>query len=215
MSRIDKHEIRRSIVDVLRFLKRYYQYRDLSSITGIHVTALSRYKQGYIFPNYETALKLYSKLKPLLIKQIRKIIFENKTSEIFRPEILKILAKIILYEIIGLRITKILAFEDTVPLAIATSLQTNIPFVIITTTANTNYESYLTIPIRIENIYINYYLPRKLINRRDDILFIDIETTEIKNKVLKRIEEAKKIKITKKILLEELFKNDDCQRNLV
>jgi len=215
LSRVDKYEIRKSVVDLLRFLKRHYRYKELSAITDLHITALSRYKQGYIFPNYFTSMQLYLKLKPLLMKQIRKIIFDNDASEIFRPEILKILAKIILYEIVGRRVTKILAFEDMAPLATAVSLQTNVPFVLITTMAKTNYGSYLIIPIPVGDIYINYYLPRKMINSKDDILFVDLEITEIKKKVLEKIEEAKKIEITKKIILKEFFKEENLNKQII
>ena len=54
-ARIMKYRI--SVVEILRFLKQYYSYKELSQIVGIDETTLCRYIRGSSIPSFEKARK--------------------------------------------------------------------------------------------------------------------------------------------------------------
>lgn len=201
----DKLIMRRLTSELIVFLKKYYPYHLLSKMTDISITTLNRYARGAVLPRYERAIELYNKLKPLIAKHMRQTINGNDWSILYSPTTLDILSTIITFKMAGQRITKILAFEEMAPLAIATAMKIGTPFVIITQTRNSHYLSWLSIDYRIGGMWLSYFIPRNSLRKEDSILYIDAIMTPIKDDMLTKLEQLMGIVIEHKLVLKNLM----------
>lgn len=207
MSKIPKIMVGKSVIDMLSFLKKYYTYRQIMHVTDTAMSALCRYKNGHVIPNYDRALELYQKLKPLVTKQVKQLIDPKHLPELWQPSILDVLSNMLMCELAGNRVTKIMCFEELAPLAIATSIKINTPYIIITRVEPATHYKYLTIDVPIDDMHMLFHIPIYLLKKNDDILFIDTNFSLIKDEVLAKFEEKTKIKIAKKIMLKDLLNN--------
>jgi len=203
--------IRRLVSQLIVFLKKYYSYRTLSQITNLPIATLNRYARGVIRPGHERAIELYGKLKPLIAKHIKQTIDKDDWSTLYLPATLDILSTVITFEVAGQRITKILAFEGVAPLAIATALKINAPFVIITQSRNLHHLSWLSFDYRIGDIWLSYFIPKNSLQKNDSILFIDAIMTPIKDDILSKLEQSMGIKIEHKLILKNLMDEWECE----
>lgn len=200
-----RRTVRWLVTDAIIFLKNYYTYKQLSRITNQPMTVLNRYAKRKIIPCYEKAIELYETLKPLLAEHMRHIINSDDWSELYEPPALDILSTMIMFETLGMRVTKILAFDDLSPLAIATSLKLSVPYVIITRSRNMLYNKWMTIEIRVGDSWMYYHLPVQLLSKNDSILYIDAYMTVLREEVLEQLKKQKRITIDKKIILSNLI----------
>lgn len=178
-ARVMKYRI--SIVEILRFLKQFFSYKELSRIIGINETTLCRYIRGNSIPSFEQAQYIWSKLNEEL--DISSLILRsiNLSSEGFleyldiltNPTILKVLSSKLYLELSGYRITKIVT-KDSVILSLATALSmylnTNLFIVSDKVPLTKDYivEHVVEPPDKIRTIYI----PRVLARRREEAIVI-------------------------------------------
>ncbi len=178
-ARVMKYRI--SIVEILRFLKQFFSYKELSRIVGINETTLCRYIRGSNIPSFEQAQYIWSKLNEEL--DISSLILKgiNISSEGFleylniltNPIILKVLSSKLYLELSGYRITKIVT-KDSIILSLATvlSMHLNAGLFIISDKAplTRDYivEHVVEPPDKIKTIYI----PRILARKREEVVII-------------------------------------------
>ena len=120
-------------VDLLRILKSRYNYRKLSTITGLPVSTLTRYFTGKTIPRGSKTKKLLESLLssvniPSLIAQ--KIRVEDGVSDLSQvmldPNMVKILGAHVINEFAGMRITSILSIDIlSIPLAAYLAMKTS------------------------------------------------------------------------------------------
>lgn len=200
-----RQTIRWLATDLIIFLKNYYTYQQLSRLTKMSMPVLNRYAKRRVIPCHEKAIELYKTLRPLLIKHIKHVIDSDDWSNLYSPTFLDLLSTIITFEVAGNRVTKILAFDDIFPIAVATSLKLYTPYVIITQSRSMKYNGWMTIEIRISGSWIYYHLPAHLLNKNDSILYIDAYITPLKEEVLNQLQKQKRISIDKTIILKKLI----------
>lgn len=195
--------MRESISDVLLFLKKNYRYKDLCEVTGLPITVLCRYAMKYVMPSRDRAIKLHEALSPLVNKQLRHIINGKNIDVLYAPSTLKLIASKILFDVVGTRVTKILAFDDVAPLAVALSLKLDRPFVLILSHKSNVYEDYFETRVKINGFIVRYYVPLYAISIKDKLLFIDFELDSIKNDVLSQIISNTGAEIVSKYIISE------------
>lgn len=201
----DTHKtIRVSIQDLLIFLKTNHTYRELSKITNLPIATLARYAKGRIEPSYERAMELYKLLTPHINEQLKSIIEKHKIEMLFHPTTLNLIATKILFDMSGTRITKILTFENMTPLATATSMKMNVPFITITKTVAYTHKKYICLKFLILEEVLTYYIPISNIKKHDDILYIDVNTNTIKENIIEKIKNETKTNIIKYILSDKI-----------
>jgi len=207
----DKLIVRKLATELIIFLKRYYPYHLLSRMTNLPIPTLNRYARGAVLPKYSRAIELYGKLKPLIAKYVRQTVNEGDWTILYSPATLDILSTVITFEMAGRRITKILAFEEMAPLAVATALKINAPFIIIAQSRNLHHLSWLSIDYRIGGIWLSYFIPKNSLQKNDSILYIDAVMTPIKEDVLTKLEQFMGIAIEHKLILKNLIDEWECK----
>ncbi|OYT50882.1 hypothetical protein B6U66_04870, partial [Candidatus Bathyarchaeota archaeon ex4484_135] len=63
LTRLEKLKFRVQVIEILRLLKSRYKYSELSRLTGLPATVLSRYILGHVLPSFERAVELWHVLK--------------------------------------------------------------------------------------------------------------------------------------------------------
>jgi len=127
------------IIEMLRELKRYYTYKELSAITGIPIPVLNRYVKGRVLPRdervsfLERKLSMYSRVEELVRKNIR-LVHSRYVEDINltgNVPLLKIVSKIVHKFFGSSSITKVLtAAVDGIPLATVIAYELSVPVVI-------------------------------------------------------------------------------------
>lgn len=171
-------------IEQLKMAKTHYTYRELSDITKLPVTVLSRYVKGHVLPSSNRAKELWKILEKIvgLEEELSKRVkfndrgYFNNTSIISDIAILQQAAQCVFYRFAGRRITKVLtAAVDGIPLATIVSEALGVNFVI----AKSSKE------IGVRNFYeesfvpgdsaliMSLYIPRGIIRRGDSVLIVD------------------------------------------
>lgn len=205
---VRKRAVRCLASNMLSLLKKHYTYERLSKESCLPTTVLCRYVRGAVIPNYDRAIELYGKLKPMLLECVKEAM-RNNHSLLYSPQMLDVLSTMIVFEVAGQRVTKILAFNDAQPLAVATSLKIDVPFIVISEARNMNCDEWYTIEIKKGDMWLFYHVPKIRLKKTDSLLFIDVRHTEIKREVLKKLETEKKLPIGEKVIVEKLIGDED------
>lgn len=171
-------------IDLLKTAKRNYTYRELSNLTKLPVTVLSRYVKGHVLPSSRRAKELWETLEKIvgLEEVLRDRIrfddmgyFDN-TSIISDIALLQRAAQCVFHRFAGRRITKVLtAAVDGVPLATIVSETLGVNLMIAKSKKEIGVKSFY------EESYIpggsalimSLYLPRGTIKRGDSVLIVD------------------------------------------
>ncbi len=92
---LDNVEARIFAVEVLRFLRKFFNYSELSHATGIPVSMISQYIQGHHIPSLETAKRIIGILSSSKIDLMKRIPEDarHKMSYTIDFSLLKILSK--------------------------------------------------------------------------------------------------------------------------
>ncbi|GEM_PF-6866122 len=92
---LDNVEVRIFAVEVLKFLKRFFNHSELSHATGIPVSMISQYIQGHHVPSLETAKRIINILSSSRIDITKRILKStgDKISDAVDFSLLKILSK--------------------------------------------------------------------------------------------------------------------------
>ena len=184
VQKYDALKVRLQTVELLRLLKRIYSYRELSAMTGVPESVLCRYVRGSTVPSYEQAVNIQRRLQEMI--DIRRLIaskvdhllegYVDLTSIIGDPNLLRLMADYVAMRLAGMRVTKILVPETNgIPFATALSMRLEVPLVIAKRSKDNPYEAYEEATVVEPSIRstISYYIPRRLISRRDSILIVD------------------------------------------
>ncbi len=178
-ARIIKYRI--SVVEILRYLKQFYSYKELSRITGVNETTLCRYIRGSSIPSFEQAQQIWSKLNQSL--DLSSLILRgiNISSEglleysslLTDPVILKVLSSRLYLELSGYRITKIVTKENIIlSLATVLSMYLNAGLFIVSDrvplTKDYIVENIIEPPNKIRTIYI----PRIQARKREEVIIL-------------------------------------------
>lgn len=171
-------------IELLRTAKRSHTYRQLSVMTGLPVTVLSRYVKGHVLPSSSRARKIWALLQKVagLEDELRSRIrfddqgyFDN-TSIICDPPLLQQAAQTVLSRFAGKRITKVMtAAVDGIPLATLVSGALGVELVIAKKDKEVGVREF------IEETYIpgnsavimSLYVPRGSIKGADSVLIVD------------------------------------------
>jgi adenine phosphoribosyltransferase len=171
-------------IELLKTAKKQYTYRELSNLTKLPVTVLSRYVKGHVLPSGSRSREIWETLEKVvgLERELRKRIqfddygyFDN-TSIISDTALLKQASQHLFSRFAGRRITKILtAAVDGIPLATMISEALSVDMAI----AKTNKE--VGVRYFYEESFIpgnsamikSFYMPRGIIRRGDSVLIVD------------------------------------------
>ena len=183
-SHLNDLKFRLMTIDLLRMAKKNYTYRELSSLTKLPMTVLSRYVKGHVLPGSSRARGIWRTLESLvgIEKELRRRIkfdefgyFDN-TSIISDTSLLKQASQYVFSKFAGRRITKVLtAAVDGVPLAtlICSALGTDL--IIAKKTKEIGVREFIEetfIPAGSAMI-MSLYIPRGIIRRGDSVLIVD------------------------------------------
>lgn len=164
--------------------KRGYTYRQLSEMTKLPVTVLSRYAKGHVLPNSERARQLWkilSKIVGLETELQRRIKFNKEgyfdnTSIVGDINLLRQSANYALAKFAGKRVTKVLtAAVDGIPLATMIANALGVNLVIAKASKEVGVSSFLeeTYVLEGSGVTVTLYIPKNSIKRRDSVLIVD------------------------------------------
>ncbi len=184
LSKYDAMKLRLHAIELLRLLKRNLSYRELSQITGISESVLCRYVKGQTVPSLEHAVRIVRSIRErfsisgLLASRIKSlndgyIDISGITSD---PVLLKLAAHYAVAKLAGRRITKILTPEaNGIPFATLIASLLEVPLVVARRSKESPYEDYIEAIVAEPSLRatITYYVPRRLIGRRDSVLIVD------------------------------------------
>ncbi len=181
-SKFDKTRFRVIVVELLRSAKRRYSYKELSSMTGIDSTMLSRYVTGSMVPGYEHAERIWRGLRKSI--EPRRAILESAsmfngildlTSIVTDPLMLKLISLEFYERFRGRRLTKILVPETSgISMASSMSLVFDVPMVIARRRKHNPYVEYIEEHIMEPPTYLNmFYIPKGSLTKWDHVLIVD------------------------------------------
>lgn len=183
-SHLSDLKFRMMTIELLKMAKKHYTYRELSNLTKLPVTVLSRYCKGHVLPSSSRAKELWATLDKIvgLEEELRKRIkfndmgyFDN-SSIISDLSILQQAAQSVFYRFAGRRITKVLtAAVDGIPLATIVAEALGVNLVIAKNSKEIGVrtfheESYIPGD---SALIMSLYIPRDLIRRGDSVLIVD------------------------------------------
>ncbi|MEB3780242.1 MAG: hypothetical protein GSR85_08445 [Desulfurococcales archaeon] len=181
-SKFDKARFRVLAVELLRSAKSRYSYKELSAMTGIDGTILSRYVTGSIVPSYEHAERIWRGLRSSI--EPRRAILESAslfngvidlTPVVTDPLMLKLISLEFYERFKDKGVSKILVPETSgISLASAMSLAFNVPMVIARRRKHNPYMEYIEEHIMEPPTYLNiFYIPKRALTRWDKVLIVD------------------------------------------
>ncbi len=183
-TKYDAMKLRLQAVELLRLLKRSLSYRELSTITGISESVLCRYVKGQTVPGLEHAIKILESIRDkfnisgLLASRIKSLSdgYIDISGIISDPILLKLAAHYAVVKLAGRRVTKILTPEaNGIPFATLIASLLEVPLIVAKKSKESPYEDYIEAIVAEPSLRttIIYYIPRRLVARRDAILIVD------------------------------------------
>lgn len=167
---------------VLRVLKKIFSYSELSALTNLSSTVLSRYVNGHVIPSIDKARMIFELYKrEHLIRLIKERIFQDEvgaidTSRIISDiDLLKAIALSEVEKLRAFRVDKVLTMEtDGIPVAIQFCLALNVDLAIARKTKKIGVFDFIEIKQVFESgIYRYIYLPKHALKRGEYVLIID------------------------------------------
>ncbi len=168
---------RLAIVEILRFLKNHFSYKELSKITGVNETTLCRYIKGSMIPSIEQAKSIWENIssKISIFEYIEKM-FKSKQdwlSALLEPSLLKVIASKLYLDIVGRRITLIVT-RDSPILSLATALSFILDKPIVIVSENKPLTSdYIVEKVHDELGEVKaFFIPKRHGRKREDAIII-------------------------------------------
>ncbi|MEM1834465.1 MAG: phosphoribosyltransferase family protein [Thermosphaera sp.] len=180
-SKADRMKMRLMANELLRLLKPNLSYKDLYELTGIPESVLCRYARGSIIPSFEQAASILAKIALSIdIGFFIKELVEREKSPIIDllrvlkdPYISRLLSVMLLLELTGKEVTKIIATAEAVlPVASFLSTEFNAPVILIKRKSYPGVQYYSTMVMRSPKEIEMLYLDRDLVGRKDKVLVI-------------------------------------------
>jgi len=170
-------------IEMLRELKKYYTYKELSAITGIPIPVLNRYVKGRVLPRdervsfLERRLNMDSRVEELVRKNIR-LVHSRYVEDINltgNVPLLKIISKIVHKFFGSSSITKVLtAAVDGIPLATVIAYELSVPVVIAKSRKEVGVRRYYEASYYAEDAtLITLYVPQQMLKPSDNVLIVD------------------------------------------
>ncbi len=181
-SKFDRERVRIAAVEVLRVMKGSYSYDDLSAMTGLPVTVLSRYVNGHVLPSFKRASEILDIFKEkFLVKAVRdKIRFDERrvfdhTEVLSDVILLSMVAKIALREFWEEEITKVLTKETAgIPLAVLVGRELGVDVLIARDKKSMAVRRFIEVRrVFSDGTYAYMYLPKGLMGEKDNVLIVD------------------------------------------
>jgi len=181
---IDKYMALRArllAIEFLRLLKRRVSYKHLSEITGVSQSVLCRYVRGSIVPSFSQSINILASLASAIdINSIIKRFLGKEQSIVIDlsrllkdPYLVKIIAFILLAELAGKKIDKIVVGSPTVlPIATIISLELGSDIVLVKRRKYPNVSYYEEVIVRSMKDVETLYVDKDMISRRDNIVII-------------------------------------------
>ncbi|MFZ8783104.1 MAG: phosphoribosyltransferase family protein [Desulfurococcaceae archaeon] len=180
-TKADRLKLRLLARDVLRLLKPVMSYRDLYSLTGLPESVLCRYVKGSILPSFEQAVKILAKITLSIdLNYLLKELVEQEKSPVVDllrvlkdPYISKLLAIIVMLELVGKEITRIVATAEAVlPIASLLSIEFNAPIILVKRKSYPGIQYYSTTIMKSPKDIESLYIDRDLISKKDKLLVV-------------------------------------------
>ncbi len=168
---------RLAIIEILRFLKNQFSYKELSEITGVNETTLCRYIKGAMIPSIEQAKSIWENIssKINIFEYIERILKTRQDwlSVLLEPSLLKVIASRLYLDVVGKRITLIVTRNSPiVSLATTLSLILDKPIIIV------SENKPLTSDYVVEKVHDElgevkaFFIPKRHGRRREDAVVI-------------------------------------------
>ena len=202
LTRLEKLRFRMQVVEILRLLKSRYKYSELSRLTGLPATVLSRYILGHVLPSFERAVELWHILKKVI--NIRNEIVErikfdgngffDNTAIIYDPLVRTFVTTWIYEKLMGTRVNKVLTVAvDGVPLATTLSDKLGVPLVVAKKEKEIGVQDFWTVDlIRGSGHRETLYVPKHWLSKKDWVVIVDdvIRTGETQRALLELVEKV-------------------------
>lgn len=168
-------------IEFLRLMKTRVSYGVLSQLTGIPESVLCRYVRGSIIPSFEQAINILANLsQSISINELIKKFLERERTTIIDlsrllndPYLLRLLSFILLLELTGKKIDKILVGRPGVlPLATTIALELNSKIVLAKNRKYPGVEYYEESIIRSMREVEILYVDKDLLSKRDNVLIM-------------------------------------------
>ncbi len=193
-------------IEFLRLMKTRVSYGKLSEITGIPESVLCRYVKGSIIPSLDQAVNILANLSSSInVNELIKRFLEREKSTVIDlsrllddPYLLRLLSFILLFDLTGKKIDKILVGRPGVlPLATTIALELNSKIVLAKNKKYPGVSYYEEVIIRSMREAETIYVDKDMLSRRDNVLIItDVVITGKTLRALINIVEKAKAEIT-------------------
>ena len=203
LSRLDKLRFRMEVIELLRLIKQRFTYSQLSSLTGLPATVLSRYILGHVLPSFERAMELWHILTRNVVNLRDEIMdrikfddngFFDNTAIINDPLMRKFIALRFFEKLVGTRVDKILtAAVDGVPLAVTLSDMLGVPLVVAKKEKEIGIHEFWTVDIvRESGFRETLYVPKRWLRKKDWVVIVDdvIRTGETQKALVELVRRA-------------------------
>jgi len=210
-----------AVIEILRFLKQFYSYKELSSIIGVNDTTLCRYIKGAMLPSTEQAKTIWRNIsaKVNIIEYVLKRSGQERLDLmgiLSEPVILRVLASKLYLDLTGRRVTLIVTRNSPIiGLATALSLIIDKPIIVISDERPLTTDYIVEKVIEQPNTIRVFFIPKRHVRKREDAIVIwDIAKNpeEVRTLVLG----LSKVKIDVRLFVSliSLF-NEEKLRNIV
>ena len=183
-TRYDEVRMQMLAVDMLRFLKHTcrLKYSQLSKLTGLPATVLSRYITGHNLPGPQRAARLLRTITKKmsfdgLVSQLVRVDSNgmvDMTALLFDTRALKLIVTKWVDRLAGRKVTKVLTMEPGgVPLATALAYELSVPLAVVRRSKEVGVEEHYRheehTPYGVEV----FYLPKNALRNRDWVLLVN------------------------------------------
>jgi len=205
LTRLEKLKFRIYVVELLRLIKQRHTYSQLSALTGLPATVLSRYILGHVLPTFERAMELWHILTKKVINLRDEIMerisfdddnrFFDNTNIINDPLMRKFIALTIFEKLLGTRVNKILtAAVDGVPIASTLSDLLNVPLVVAKKEKEVGVRDFWAVDVvRGSGFRETLYVPKQWLRSKDWVVIVDdvIRTGETQKALVELVKKAR------------------------
>jgi len=184
VDKVENLRKRMMTINLLALLKRRYKYKELSEITGLPPSVLSRYTRGRMLPSDERVEEIWRSLtrrirfEDLVKERIRptKNGYYDVTSLIWDPAFLRLVALKVSENFSKYGVTKVFtAAADGVPIACLVGEELGADLIVAKEKREVGLDDFMEDSYSLADVAVlrTFYIPRKSIRRSDRVLIVD------------------------------------------